>query len=197
MISQLAAHLMSLSPDKNEVVVGATDHALYAVDITGGKARARSEPQPRKVRTLYTQRHGHTEWVTCVAHTAAGAVLSGVWRENCACGQQGARAAMSCTQREHQCYIAGRRRRLCRHEWPLRPCRPCVGHTVGGGCGQWRPESSRGRGREGWRAQLRCWGHTGPVTALAWADGAGSLGSGAHDGQVLLWDVGSGVQSRA
>ena len=69
---------LSLSPDGTEVVAGATDHALYAVDITGGKgARARREPKPRKVRTLYTKRHGHTEWVTCVAHTAAGAVLSG------------------------------------------------------------------------------------------------------------------------
>ncbi|EKX36616.1 hypothetical protein GUITHDRAFT_165675 [Guillardia theta CCMP2712] len=50
-----------------EAVIGSTDHALYGIDLV----------KQRKSRTLYTKTHGHTEWVTCVSHTADGRVLSG------------------------------------------------------------------------------------------------------------------------
>ena len=48
-------------------VVGSTDHALYVIDITTGK----------KVRTLYTKRFGHAEWVNCVDHMDDGRIVSG------------------------------------------------------------------------------------------------------------------------
>lgn len=53
---------------RNEVVVGGSDHALYSVDVT--------DPRKKPV-TMYRKQHGHTDWVTSVAHLADGRVLSG------------------------------------------------------------------------------------------------------------------------
>jgi len=61
--------LMCLSVyDKNEAVVGSSDHALYTFDPSTG----------RRKRKLYTKRHGHREWVTCVTYTSSGEILSGM-----------------------------------------------------------------------------------------------------------------------
>ncbi|KAI8915251.1 WD40-repeat-containing domain protein [Powellomyces hirtus] len=49
--------------------VGGTDHAVYKVT---GDPSALSLTQ-----TLYTKTAGHTEWVSCVAATSVGAVISG------------------------------------------------------------------------------------------------------------------------
>lgn len=53
---------------RNEVVIGGSDHALYAIDV--------SDPRKRPV-TMYTKTSGHTDWVTTVAHLPSGQVLSG------------------------------------------------------------------------------------------------------------------------
>lgn len=50
-----------------EVAVGSSDHAVYVVDVKGTKLK----------RTLYGKTSGHTEWVTCVAYTGDGKVVSG------------------------------------------------------------------------------------------------------------------------
>lgn len=45
-------------------VMGSTDHALYVVDLNSKK----------NVKTLYSKRCGHAEWVTCVDHLPDGRV---------------------------------------------------------------------------------------------------------------------------
>ncbi|KAL6751655.1 WD40-repeat-containing domain protein [Haematococcus lacustris] len=52
---------------KNEVVVGSSDHALYVIDAEKGT----------KKRQLYNKSSGHSEWVTAVACTPDGKVVSG------------------------------------------------------------------------------------------------------------------------
>lgn len=58
----------SSSNMRNEVVIGGSDHALYAIDVL--------DPRRRPI-TMYTKTHGHTDWVTSVAHLPSGQVLSG------------------------------------------------------------------------------------------------------------------------
>lgn len=58
----------SSSNMRNEVVIGGSDHALYAIDVL--------DPRKRPV-TMYTKTNGHTDWVTSVAHLPSGQVLSG------------------------------------------------------------------------------------------------------------------------
>jgi WD domain, G-beta repeat len=60
-------NVMCCSLARNELVLGSADHALYSVDIATGAA----------TRKLHSLSSGHSEWVTCVAHTADGDVLSG------------------------------------------------------------------------------------------------------------------------
>jgi F-box/WD-40 domain protein 7 len=59
---------MAVDPAGGEVVVGSSDHALYAVDL-GRRAKS---------RTLYGKRAGHTEWVTgaCYLGDGSGRVAS-------------------------------------------------------------------------------------------------------------------------
>lgn len=59
--------LCSSSNMRNEVVIGGSDHALYAIDV--------SDPRKSPI-TMYTKTAGHTDWVTSVAHLADGHVLS-------------------------------------------------------------------------------------------------------------------------
>jgi len=49
------------------VAVGGADHGVYTFDLHTG----------RKMRTLYTKQHGHSDWVSCLQHTSEGSVLSG------------------------------------------------------------------------------------------------------------------------
>jgi WD40 repeat protein len=59
--------LCSSSNMRNEIVVGGSDHALYAIDVM--------DPKKRHV-TMYTKTCGHTDWVTSVTHLADGQVIS-------------------------------------------------------------------------------------------------------------------------
>jgi WD40 repeat protein len=68
---------MSMSADESEVVVGSSDHALYVLPLGGGSSKASRSAGGRRVRTLYTKKFGHTEWVTCVTHLPDKRVLSG------------------------------------------------------------------------------------------------------------------------
>lgn len=71
---------MSMSADGREVVVGSSDHALYAIPLatpsSSSSARARSTSNS-KSRTLYSKKFGHSEWVTCVTHLRDQRVVSG------------------------------------------------------------------------------------------------------------------------
>lgn len=59
--------LCSSSNMRNEVIVGGSDHALYAIDVI--------DPRRQPI-TMYTKTCGHTDWVTSVTHLADGQVLS-------------------------------------------------------------------------------------------------------------------------
>lgn len=60
-------HICMSTNNRNEVVVGNSDHALYSVDI--------SDPRKRPI-TMYSKKYGHTDWVTGVAHLPNGNVIS-------------------------------------------------------------------------------------------------------------------------
>lgn len=60
--------LCSSTNMRNEVIVGGSDHALYAIDVTDSR---------RRPVTMYTKTAGHTDWVTSVCHLPSGQVLSG------------------------------------------------------------------------------------------------------------------------
>jgi len=51
----------------NEVVIGSSDHALYAININDLK---------RKHITMYGKKYGHTDWVTGCCHLPDGYVVS-------------------------------------------------------------------------------------------------------------------------
>ncbi|GMF48010.1 unnamed protein product [Phytophthora fragariaefolia] len=69
---------MSMSADETEVVVGSSDHALYVVPLEGSSSSRPSRGAgSSRLRTLYTKRYGHTEWVTCVAHLPDRRIVSG------------------------------------------------------------------------------------------------------------------------
>ena len=57
--------ICSSSNMRNEVVVGGSDHALYAININDQNSRH---------ITMYGKSNGHTDWVTTVTHLANGKV---------------------------------------------------------------------------------------------------------------------------
>lgn len=60
--------LLCLSSNlRNEVVIGSSDHALYAIDVN------HSTRAPIK---MYSKSSGHTDWITGVAHLPDGRVIS-------------------------------------------------------------------------------------------------------------------------
>lgn len=59
---------------RNEVIVGGSDHALYAVDIVDPSKYNNGSYKPV---TMYSKTCGHTDWVTTVTHLTDGKVLSG------------------------------------------------------------------------------------------------------------------------
>lgn len=63
----------------NEVIVGSSDHALYAIDIATGQKR----------RTLFSKTAGHSEWVSACQYLPDNRIISGgmdsmlcVWEAN-------------------------------------------------------------------------------------------------------------------
>jgi WD40 repeat protein len=60
--------LLCLSSNlRNEVIIGSSDHALYAIDVN------HSTRAPIK---MYSKSSGHTDWITGVAHLPDGRVIS-------------------------------------------------------------------------------------------------------------------------
>jgi len=160
---------LAVSPlqSKTEAVVGSSDHALYTFDFSTGK----------RLRTLYSKRFGHQEWVTCVSYSFDGRVVSGgmdsklcVWMGN-RCddlrGHTGSVSVLECggTAKSADLVISGSYDRSIR-VWSLKD-KECV-QKLGG--------SKRA--------------HQGAVLALDWSCG-GQLLSGARDGTTALWDLNS------
>ncbi|KAJ3152079.1 hypothetical protein HDU86_005924 [Geranomyces michiganensis] len=73
-LSERPLSCMVLAPPSSStslpsIIVGGTDHAVYR--IAGSKSGV------SLAQTLYTKTAGHTEWVTCLATTPDGTVVSG------------------------------------------------------------------------------------------------------------------------
>ena len=64
--------ICSSSNMRNEVVVGGSDHALYAIDVLSPQRKPITMYQNKKIASST----GHCDWVTSVAHLADGRVLS-------------------------------------------------------------------------------------------------------------------------
>ena len=63
-------NLICIATRGNEVVVGGADHGLKVVSL--------HDPDcPRVVRTLYSKKCGHSEWVTTVDYLSDGRIVSG------------------------------------------------------------------------------------------------------------------------
>ena len=155
-------------------VVGSADHGLIEVDLRGSGRAADRTAALRTKRTLYTKQYGHAEWVTDVAHLPDGRVLSAGMDSKCCLWS-----------------AAGAPR-----------CIDLVGHTgsvarcLGSADGSLALSASYDKTLRLWSTNnggllttLR--GHRAPVMHLAWA--AGLLASADRDGQVVAWDVASGV----
>jgi len=145
---------------RGEIVVGSSDHALYVIDAVKGKRK----------RTLYSKTAGHTEWVSCVAMTPEGRVVSG-----------GMDSAM-------WLWPAGGTRgmRMDGHEGAVSQVEfnPSTGGVVSASYDKSvRLWSVGARGTE--TACLL--GHEAPVLELS-VGGDGKIVSGDRSGSVLLWD---------
>eukprot|EP00967_Tisochrysis_lutea_P037075 scaffold44652_cov30-Tisochrysis_lutea.AAC.1 len=163
--------LLCMSVHGDSAVVGSTDHGLVELNL---RPCWRGEPPSRR-RTLYTAAHGHTEWVTDVAHCADGRVLSaGMDSKLCLWNAAG---APRCTElRGHTGSISrvlvsadGRHALSASYDKTVRAW------ALGGGVGE--------------VGSLRA--HRAPVLHLVWA---GQLVASAdREGAVLSWDVEAGV----
>ena len=120
--------------------------------------------------------HGHTEWVTCVAHAADGRVLSGdmdsalcLWEKGRVVraqrleGHTGSISAVACGAA--RAVSAGYDKAL--RVWDL--------------------------GASGLRAKEVCAlkGHKAPVLCLDWAGEGGQVATGARDGALAIWELGA------
>ncbi len=151
-------NILCMSVCRQKVVCGSADHSLKEVDIAS----------MRVCRTLYTQRSGHTDWVTAVAHTSDGRVLSG-----------------------------GADNLLCLWPAGGAPnCVPLKGHT--GSISRVEAADSIGisssydKSLRIWdlrskRESATLVGHTAPILTFSWQNDR--LVSGDRSGNAILWDV--------
>jgi hypothetical protein len=65
--------LLCMSTDgRDEVVVGGADHALYAIQVS---SLYDNRGRPTRPKKMYGPRHGHSDWITSVAHLAGNRLL--------------------------------------------------------------------------------------------------------------------------
>ena len=159
----------------DSAVVGGADHGLHEIELRGGAAGA----PLRRRRELYTRAHGHSEWVTDVAHLPDGRVVSAgmdsklcVWNAagapRCAelLGHTGSVSAVRVSADGALAVSASYDKSL--RVWPL-----------GGGGGGGTP--------------LRA--HRAPVLQLVFEGDV--LASADRDGAVVAWDLGRGAAATA
>eukprot|EP00656_Telonema_subtile_P051437 TRINITY_DN6915_c0_g1_i3.p1 TRINITY_DN6915_c0_g1~~TRINITY_DN6915_c0_g1_i3.p1 ORF type:complete len:568 (+),score=118.45 TRINITY_DN6915_c0_g1_i3:131-1834(+) len=159
--------ILCMSVHNDEAVLGGSDHALYVMNLNTG----------RRVRSLYSKRYGHSEWVTCVKHLADGRVISG-----------------------------GMDAKLCLWDAKGVKCVDLTGHSGSisvlkpSGDGRLAFSGSYDKTVRVWdtaTARELCafsGSHRGPVLDLAYAQDL--VISGGRDGLAVLWDVASGTCSR-
>ena len=126
-------NLFCLSVHGDSAVVGGADHGLHEIELRGGAAGA----PLRRRRELYTRAHGHSEWVTDVAHLPDGRVVSaGMDSKLCVWNAAGA-SRCAVAARAHGVGLGGarlRRRRACGLS-VVRQIAPRVALGGGGGGG--------------------------------------------------------------
>ena len=206
-------NLFCLSVHGDHAVVGGADHGLHEIELRGGAAGA----PLRRRRELYTRAHGHSEWVTDVAHLPDGRVVSAgmdsklcVWNAagapRCAelLGHTGSVSAVrvsadgaSRSQRRttNPSAVAPRRRRRRRHAAAGAPRAGAPARLRGRRAGVGRPRRRRRRvGPRRGAAATALGRHGGHATALA-TDGSDALLSGGQDGVVRLWDLRAASQA--
>ena len=147
----------------HQVVFGGSDHALYAIDLEQPKQR------PRK---MHSQRHGHVDWVTGVAYTCDGNIVSG--------GMDGRLCFWSPDQRH--CRISSHHTRSISDV-------TCVGNLAFSGSydctvGIWNVIGID-RGEIYPHSILR--GHKSPVIVVK--SSSDTVVAGGKDGGLLVWDI--------
>ncbi|KAF5826437.1 WD40-repeat-containing domain protein [Dunaliella salina] len=194
--------------DKNEVVIGSSDHALYVVDAEKGTLK----------RTLYNKTNGHTEWVTCCTYTGSGHIVSGgmdsklwVWPGGGVRGVElqghagpvsqvawdessGLVASAGYDKTIRLWDVGGRGREvacLAGHVAPVLEMVPQGGLIASGDRSGNIIVWDTASGAEAWRLKKKA--HDGHVTALEWWDAGdpaadGCFVSGGQDGCVRVWD---------
>jgi WD40 repeat protein len=197
MVTASPRPLSCLSVFGAEAVVGSCDHALYVFDIYSGK----------RLRQLHSKKHGHSEWVTSVAHSRKGHVLSGamdsklcLWGpKSASCvdltGHSGSISKVAVLEEGRAALSSSYDKTLRLWDLSTRASSALRGHKSSvldfalhgtrlvsgdrdGVCILW--DVSTGAAI----SKLR--GHTGHITALSASDGL--FFSGAQDGDIRVWD---------
>eukprot|EP00735_Rhodelphis_limneticus_P001811 TRINITY_DN12503_c0_g1::TRINITY_DN12503_c0_g1_i1::g.15063::m.15063 TRINITY_DN12503_c0_g1::TRINITY_DN12503_c0_g1_i1::g.15063 ORF type:complete len:448 (+),score=89.94,sp/Q969H0/FBXW7_HUMAN/28.81/4e-22,sp/Q969H0/FBXW7_HUMAN/25.26/5e-18,WD40/PF00400.27/0.00038,WD40/PF00400.27/0.021,WD40/PF00400.27/8.1e-08,WD40/PF00400.27/5.4e-06,WD40/PF00400.27/5,WD40/PF00400.27/0.22,WD40/PF00400.27/0.51,PQQ_3/PF13570.1/2.4e+02,PQQ_3/PF13570.1/5.4,PQQ_3/PF13570.1/0.84,PQQ_3/PF13570.1/68,PQQ_3/PF13570.1/1.3e+04,PQQ_ len=150
----------------DEAILGCSDHALYGVNIRTGK----------KTRQLHTKQCGHSEWITTVAHTSDGTVISGGMDNKLCVWDSGTR----CVD-------------LLGHSGPIAMVHTATRAPIA-------VSASYDKTLKVWNVSRKkelstLSGHSGPVLDFAWSD-SGVLVSGGRDGLVIAWDAATGASTR-
>lgn len=152
-------NVMCMSVLGEKAVMGSADHGLKEVNVRAGQV----------LRTLYTKRCGHTEWVTTVSHCPDGRVLSG-----------------------------GMDSKLCLWNASGAVCVDLTGHLGSisrvrtHAARNYAISSAYDRTLRVWDLRSKtemacCTGHDAPILDFIWADDV--IASGDRGGTVRLWDA--------
>lgn len=163
--------LLAASAHGESVVVAGSDHALYEMSLATG----------RRARKLYTKAHGHSEWVTCVAHAGDGRVLSGGMDSTLCLWEKGR---------------VVRAQRLEGHTGSVSAV--ACGDTLAVSASYDKSIRVWALGTSGLRAKeaSALKGHKAPILCLALAGEGGAVATGARDGAVGLWQIGAESAAR-
>lgn len=183
------------SDPSGEIVYGCSDHALYAVSTDGfsnshdGKCESESLLKPVK---LHNKRYGHHDWVTGVAYTLRGNVVSG--------GMDGRLCYWS--RDKQRCHTMTHHSRSISGVYNVGNSDIIVSSGYDCSVAVWdfgntrEPLHERGAiTRSGDNEQvpvLNLRGHKSPVIEVAVT--TSTIASGGKDGGLLIWDIPSGQQ---
>jgi F-box/WD-40 domain protein 7 len=152
-------NVMCMSVLGEKAVLGSADHGLKELNIRSGQV----------LRTLYTKRCGHTEWVTTVSHCPDGRVISGGMDSKlCLWNASGA----VCVDLTGHMGSVSRVRTHAHQNYAI--------------------SSSYDRTLRCWDLRSKteaacCTGHDAPILEFIWADAI--VASGDRSGVVRLWDA--------
>lgn len=159
------------SPTGTELVVGAANHSVYAIDVT--------DPRKRHIE-MYGKKCGHSDWVSGVAHLADGRVVS--------CGMD-SKICLWAHDKKTATDIHA-------HNGSISKIASDARYNLAVSCGYdkaislWKFPEARGRPGPLKGPAMTLRGHENPVLEFFFNDGI--LGSGARDGTVCFWDLETG-----